>query len=112
LLMALLLAAYAGPWLQSPSAALSFGGYDLAEWASLPPGVRSASPPLVASFLLRSVLTSLTLFLAFASPYRRFTVGWLAVAVVSLLLVAAQLPPLEFFTVARGDPNYSQQAVL
>lgn len=112
LLTAALVCAYAAPWLLSQSAALSFGGYDLAEWASLPPGVRSAMPPLVASFLLRATLTALTLFVIFASPYRRFSVGWLVVAVVALALVAAQLPPFEFITVARGDPNYGQQAAL
>ncbi len=108
----LLLALYVAPWMTSGSAALSFGGYDLGEWASLPPGVRSATPPLVASFLLRLPLTIIVLYLAFASPYRRLSAGWLVTGAAGLLLVVAQLPPLEFFTVFRGDPNYAQQAAL
>lgn len=111
-LVLLILAAYSAPWIVSSSAALSFGAYDLAEWASLPPGVRSATPPLVASFLLRLVLTLTSLWLAFAAPYRRISVGWFVAAMGVLALTAAQLPPLEFFTVARTDPNYGQQATL
>ncbi len=112
LLVAALLLAYLSPLVVGPGAALSFGGYDLAEWASLPPDVRTQNPPLVTSFLLRVPLTLLTLFIAFAAPYRRFTAGWLLTGVVVLALVAAQLPPLEYFSVARNDPNYAQQAAL
>lgn len=112
LLFAALLLAYVAPWLSSNSAALTFGGYDLGEWASLPPGVRSQTPPLVASFLLRLPLALVTLYLAFAAAYRRWTYGWLLTAGVCLLLVVAQVPPLEFFTTFRTDPNYGQQATL
>ena len=107
-----LLLAYVSPWLVGPGAALSFGGYDLAEWASLPPGVRSQSPPLIASFLLRFPLAAITLMLAFAAPYRRLSAGWLMVAAGMLILIAAQLPPPEFLTSARNDPNYGQQFTL
>ena len=112
LLVVALLLLYVAPWLTSDSAALTFGGYDLGEWASLPPGVRSQAPPLVASFLLRLPLMMVTLYLAFAAPYRRFSAGWLAAGGLCLLLIAAQLPPLEFFTVFGDDPNYAQQAAL
>lgn len=112
LLLGTLLVTYAAPWLIGPSAALTYGGYDLAEWSSLPPGVRQTAPPLVTTFLLRFVLTLLTLWLAFASSYRRLSSGWLLVAVGALALVAAQAPPFEFLTVARGDVNYGQQAAL
>ena len=112
LLAAGLVLLYVSPWMTSGSAALTFGGYDLGEWASLPPGVRSENPPLVASFLLRLPLALITLYVAFTAPYRRISFGWWAVGAACLLLVAAQLPPLDFFTTARGDSNYGQQATL
>lgn len=112
MLLIALVIAYAAPWVVGPGAALSFGGYDLAEWSSLPPDVRTQNPPLVTSFLLRLPLAVMTLFIGFAVPYRRFSTGWLITLVALLALVAAQLPPAEFLTSARNDSNYSQQATL
>jgi hypothetical protein len=111
-LVILLVLAYASPWITGPGASLSFGGYDLAEWTSLPPEVRSQNPPLVAAFMLRFPLAAITLYVGFAAAYRRFTTVWFMTLLVILALVAAQLPPAEFLTFARNDPNYGQQATL
>jgi hypothetical protein len=101
-LIALMLALYLFPWLVNPGASLTSNAYDLAEWASLHPGVRDAN--FLTSFLLRLPLACLALMVAFTgqrSPLR---------AVVVVALSAAVLRP-EFFT-ALGDPNYQQQAGL
>jgi hypothetical protein len=111
-LATLLLAAYALPWLKSTGAALTFGGYDLAEWVSLHPQVRGGNPPLLPTLLLRLPLTCAALLLALLSA--RVRVSWIDVLriVAVCLLAAAQLPPLEFFTIAQGDINYQQQFAL
>lgn len=110
IMLVALLAAYLLPWVQGGSASLTFGAYDLAEWTSLHPAVRGGSPPFLAPLLLRAVLTCIVLYAAFAAPLQGAQ-RLLALGIV-VVLSAAQLPPLEFFTSARGDANYQQQAVL
>lgn len=107
LLLLLALLSYSLPWVITPGVSLSLGAVDLAEWASLHPAVRAASPPLLISFLLRMPLMILALIVAFANYRSR----WPRVFVV-LLIAAALLPPLEFFTQYRDDPNYRQQFTL
>ena len=111
-IVALLLVAYALPWPHGPVASLTMGGYDLAEWTSLHPAVWAQTPTRLTTLLLRLPLTAITLFLAFAVPSRRGRFDWSLAAVLCAALVVAQLPPLEFLTVARGDSNYQQQMVL
>jgi hypothetical protein len=106
LLSGLLLLAYALPWVTHPAASLSPGGYDFAEWTSLHPSVRGMSPTLLTTLLLRLPLTCIALIMAFI-PGQRLIGG-----IIVLLLVVAQLPPLEFFSSARGDLNYQQQFTL
>jgi hypothetical protein len=101
-------AAYSLPWLANHSTGLSFGAYDLAEWASLHPAVRGANPTLLASFLLRLPLACLGL-LCFIGLYRENL--WLRLIFLALIGIAL-LPPLEFFTQYRDDPNYRQQFFL
>lgn len=107
LLVVAMIGAYLLPWAQGGSASLTFGAYDLAEWASLHPAVRGNSPPFLIPLLLRGVLTCMVLYAALAAPMRGAP-RWLVVGVLS----AAQLPPFEFFTSSRGDANYQQQAIL
>lgn len=99
------LAACALPWVSNPGAGLTLGAYDLAEWISL-------APDLTTSLLLRLQLLWLALLLALHTPHPRLTPGWWLNAIALLLLAGAQLPPLEFFTQDRGNPNYQQQFLL
>ena len=100
--------AYCIPWLTNAGAGLTFGAYDLAEWASLHPAVRSSTPPLITSLFLRLPLACFGVIIATMlwerSPGKR---------VAFLLLIGITLlPPLEFFTQYRDDPNYQQQFAL
>jgi hypothetical protein len=102
ILVALL--AYVLPWLQNPGQALTLGGYDLAEWLSLHPGVRGQSPPYLASALIRLHLVLFAALITLWIPRRLWPVTMLSV----LLLVIAQLPPPEFVS-QSDDMNYQQQ---
>lgn len=100
------------PWLWHPTAGLSPGAYDLAEWLSLHPVARASLPPLLPSFLLRAAFALLAmLFAAHAPQARQRAVRWGA-RLVALVLALTLFPPLEFLTVARGDGNYQQQFAL
>lgn len=105
ILILLALVAYTLPWLVAPSSSLSPGAYDLAEWMSLHPAARYVQPPLLPSLLLRLPLACLGLIIAFAPMG---LAGW-ARGLVVLVLGMALLPPIEFFTLYRNDPNYQQQ---
>ena len=101
---------YVLPWLINPGVGLTSNAYDLAEWASLHPEVRNQSPSLLTSLLLRLPLVIFALMVALhigITPKKH-----LAGIGLFLLLAVASLPPLEFLTVARNDPNYQQQFVL
>lgn len=113
ILLALALIAYTLPWVISGSASLTFGAFDLAEWASLHPTNRALSPTLLTSLLLRMPLVCLAWIIAFnAPPYPFKSASWWIYAVVSSILVVLSTPPLEFLTIFRDDVNYIQQASL
>lgn len=110
-----LLVAIAGcilPWTEHITAGFTMNAFDLAEWASLHPAVRSSSPPLLASFLLRAPQAAAAIALALAAGAwhdpRWRVVGWGA----ALLIMLRFVPPAEFFQSARSDPNYRQMALL
>jgi hypothetical protein len=103
-LILLALLAYVLPWLHNPGQALTLGGYDLAEWLSLHPGVRFQSPPYLASGLIRLHLVLFAGLIVLWLPRRLWPVTLICVA----LLVIAQLPPPEFVS-QSGDVNYQQQ---
>jgi hypothetical protein len=108
-LLLLALGCYYLPWLTHPAAALSANAFDLAEWVGLSPAVRYATPPMVAPFLLRLVLSLLAVLFALAARSARGWPRWMN-AGVALLLALTLAPPIEFVRVpgAMDDPNYRQ----
>jgi hypothetical protein len=105
-------ACYYAPWVVHKTAAFTTNAFDLAEWSSLHPAVRSSSPPMLTSFLLR--FPQLMLVLAFALAANglhdpRWRWIWRGVA---LLLALRFFPPSDFFTSATADPNYRQMMLL
>ncbi len=106
LLVLLALVAYCMPWLLNPGVSLSFGVYDLAEWTSLHPAVRASSLPLLLTLLLRLPLVCLAAIVGFSRSHILLRAAFV------LIVTAALLPPLEFFTQYPDDPNYRQQFIL
>ena len=110
LLIGVALVGYFLPWVLTQASSLSLGAYDLAEWSSLHPVVRQTVPFLWTTLALRIPLAIVGILL---TVYVRKTTGSLTIAVIVLLVTAiALLPPLEFFTTYRDDPNYRQQFTL
>lgn len=103
-LILIALLAYVLPWLHNPGQALTLGGYDLAEWLSLHPGVRGQSPEYLASALIRFHLVLFAALITLWIPRRLWPVTLICV----VLLVIAQLPPPEFVS-QFDDKNYRQQ---
>lgn len=136
--VALALAGYWAPWLTHRTAALRLNGYELSEWVTLLPGVRSGELPL-SRLLFLLPLACLALLLAVVStrvpvpvaapslseapahPVERPRTG-LAAALPALagpwawpLLLAALvcglsvLPPYPYLLRALGDPEFQGQ---
>ncbi len=101
---------YLLPWVITPTQSLSMGAYDLAEWTSLHPTVRQTLPFLWTTLALRVPLAILGMLLAnyIASILHGKVLGLITIFITAIAL----LPPLEFFTVYRDDPNYQQQFFL
>ncbi len=112
ILILLALAAYSLPWVINPGASLNPGAYDLAEWTSLHPTVRNGNPPLLTTLLLRGQLVLLAFIVAAKTPRPILTGKWTLSALSVIAIAAASLPPFEYFTEARNDPNYRQQFLL
>lgn len=114
-LLIMAVVAYYLPWWSGRAAALSANAYDLAEWVSLPPVVRQASIPLLATFLLRAVLAGLALLFGLTGIRQR---GYLRAfsIVIALILAITLAPPLDFFReLFHGgwdDINHRQQFLL
>ncbi len=109
-LLVLGVSGYLLPWVITPAQSLSMGAYDLAEWTSLHPVVRQTLPFLWTTLALRVPLAILGILLAayIASTLHQKALGLL----ITLITAITLLPPLEFFTVYRSDPNYLQQFFL
>jgi len=101
-------AAYNLSWLINPGVSLSLGAYDLAEWTSLHPVVRGSNPALWITLVLRLPMVCAGLIIACGVLQERQSIRLLLV----FLIGAALLPPIEFFTQYRHDPNYQQQFFL
>ncbi len=87
-------------------------GFDLAEWTSLHPAVRASSPTLLTSLLLRMPHVMLAFALALAANgLTDARMRWI-VRAVAVLLALRMVPPMEFFTETRDDPNYRQMALM
>lgn len=109
MLTILLVIGYGLPWVSTPGTiGFTNSAYDLAEWVSIHPIVRGETL-LLTSLLLRLPLLAIALFVAFSL---RQSLSGQAKAVCVLLVAAALLPPLEFFTSATSDPNYQQMFLL
>ncbi len=102
----LALLAYTLPWVTTPASGLTLGAYDLAEWVSLHPSARMASPPLLPALLLRFGLVCVILLMAFSHTPK------FAKMLIVIIGAIALLPPLEFFSSGLGDSNYRQQFAL
>ncbi len=109
LLAALLLTGYGLPWVTVPTiGGFTNSAYDLAEWVSIHPAIRS-DPFLVTPLLLRLPLVAMAVYIAVSSE-RRSTI-WARLIGVALIGIAL-LPPWEFFSGAFGDTNYQQSFLL
>lgn len=107
-----LLACYHASWFVHESAGFTMHAYDLAEWSSLHPAVRSSSPAMLTSFLLRAPLFVVVFGLALAANWFVDARPRWAIRAVALVVALRFVPPKEFFTAASDDPNYRQMALL
>lgn len=104
LLLTVAFLSYLLPWVVNPPAGLTLHAYDLAEWTSLHPQVRSVEPILMTTALLRIPMLCLAIIMALMSSQKN--AGWLRIVVV--IFAVGLLPPLE--SVRQLDnANYRQQ---
>ena len=100
---------YVLPWIVTPTAPLTLGAYDLAEWTSLHPSQPTTIPALIVPLLLRVQLVIITLIIALSAQTNKLRF----IAIVAIVpLSISQLPPLEFLTIATNNINYQQQFIL
>jgi hypothetical protein len=96
------------PWYTHSTAGFTMNAFDLAEFASLHPAVRSDAPLMFTSLLLRLPLTLIAFALALSAnllddPRLRWILRG-----VALLVALRMFPPTDFFTGESADPNYRQ----
>ena len=103
------LVAYYLPWISHQAAAFSLNAYDLAEFTSIYPAVRSASIPYLTPFLLRAVMAGLALLFGIRALKAETNWGRWGYAILALWLAITLLPPLDFFRGGWDDPNHRQQ---
>jgi lysylphosphatidylglycerol synthetase-like protein (DUF2156 family) len=109
LLLGIALFGYVLPWILTSTSPMSLGAYELAEWSSLHPSQPTSSPPMLVPLLLRLQLVIISVLVALHA--QTVLQRWIGLCVIALLAVA-QLPPLEFLTIARDNINYQQQFML
>ena len=100
----LALIGYGLPWVVNTGSALTLNAYDLAEWLSLHPAVRSGSMPLIATLALRVLpvlLVAIVVFDQNATLIERLA--------FPVFITLALLPPLDFFRTGLNDSNFRQQ---
>lgn len=95
------------PFVTHKTAALTMGGWDLAEFVGISPSVRYATPPMVAPGLLRAALIVLTVLFGLYAWRVRGVWRWFS-ALIALGLALTFIPPIEFFRGVTEDPNYRQ----
>lgn len=99
------------PLIQSSAGSLSFTTFDFAEWASLLPAERHASPALLLPFALRLQIVIVFLPAIYFLTMRKTRFNQIIIAAIVGIVVLSQLPPLEFLT-QPNDPNYQQQLLI
>jgi hypothetical protein len=110
--LALGLICYYLPWYTHETAGFTTHAFDLAEWSSIHPAVRAESPAMLTSFLLRAPQLALIVALALAANKLSDVRARWILRGIALLLVLRFVPPSDFFSNARDDPNYRQMALL
>lgn len=110
LIVSLLVLGCSGVFAAHSTQALSMTLYDLAEWTTLLPGERSATPGLLLALALRLHMVLLTCTLATASTAVPRSIRMTTTLLLITLLIF-QLPPLEFLSSFK-DSNYQQQVLL
>ena len=106
------LVCYYLPWYTHITAGFTMHAFDLAEWSSLHPAVRSESPELWTSLLLRLPQVALLAGLVLVTNgLRDARMRWLWRA-IAVLFALRLLPPTDFFSGASQDPNYRQMMLL
>lgn len=113
ILVSLPFLAFVLPVVVGPASSVSFNLFDLAEWASLVPAERSASPALMVSFALRLQMLAAMLIAVYLLTMRNVSSRALPFFILPgiTILSIAQLPPLEILS-QPSDPNYRQQLFL
>lgn len=112
LLILLAALGYYLPWVWHPTAGLSPGAYDLAEWTTLAPSIRFGTPSLLPSLFLRGALGLLAILaVLLAATIASVALKWISRG-LGVLFAVTLLPPLDFFTGAWTDPNYQQQIMI
>jgi hypothetical protein len=103
---------YYAPWFTHKTAGFTMNAFDLAEWASLHPAVRSSTPPMLTSFLLRVPQLALVFVFALAANWLTDPRARWLVRGIAVLPLLRFIPPADFFRSATDDPNYRQMALL
>ena len=99
------------PWHNHAVAAFRLNAFDLAEWASLHPTVRTENPTLWSSMLLRLPLLGLGWSMALSANHLRdprWQWIWRGIAILVILRLN---PPLEFYK-GTGGANEQQLGYL
>lgn len=112
ILLVAALIAYSIPWVHNSGTILQPNAFDLAEWASLHPTVQNGSPAFIETLLLRLQLVIIAAIIAYHRNDKRWSNLWILRTLMILLIAIAMLPPLEYFTAERSNPNYGQQFAL
>lgn len=99
------------PLINSGAGSLSFTTFDFAEWASLLPAERHASPALLLSFALRLQIVIIFLPIIYYLTMRKTHFNQIIIAAIVGIVTLSQLPLLEFLT-QPNDPNYQQQLLI
>ena len=111
-LISVALMMFIAPWVYNAELSLTFGAYDLAEWASLHPLSNQTTPVMLVSLLLRLQLVLVTWLVALFAPKLRFSWQWWGWFIGVGILLIAQLPPLEYLVNGTGNDNQLQQLIL
>lgn len=106
---------YSLPWIQTLGVSFQSGAYDLAEWMTLHPTVRSLYPNwLYPALFLRLALWTLGVsgFLLFTLSVHKHYTWRLTQLILATGVWVALIPSIAFFQGQWSDANYLQQFIL